>query len=695
MITNWNDFDSINENLAKARSVLKSLEIPETNEDFLELRKMLSRNAGYLGKFTEWHFNDKIELEQLKNLYTRIRGTRLSKPIDQFKSPEEIIDTIVRSTADAAINQIVGSIPSRARDFLKTSPSCDKCEGEGDIDCDKCEGEGGIDCDKCEGSGEDDKGKECKKCKGESSIECKGCKGEGKVKCKACENGTKEWKEFTQFLALQRDKKDIIIDFFSKKGGRYSEDEYDPDEVLDILKKDIERLINTPSVEVVKDLSINSPKVSYKETIWNSRTRKNEIITKEEVGIHYIYDDDKYLVIASNWRGLQTYGSTYWCITEDEDTFNDYVYSDGICVQLILYIKGKSPLVDDKSVMGITYNVQNQEVTAAHWEDDADAQREAKRIIKSIKLSDIDNLIKSLDIFNYEEEDLNTLLFSYPEKFRSKIEGIIQKSIDESNKPPKRHPRGHRRGESPLGELMKSYFEQIYEYDGDKKRGKLFLGLVKTMLKEKEFKYDTDDLFTTVVNGMINYVNFNTDWLDDDIFDIFEDYGDEATYNDKNIILDSILIFKKNGYKFTNVRNKYLPLLLSTGVVNVGDVYKSINWDQFNKNDVKITKTVYNWVLDNDFDYITTHDTITKLFIDYIISNNLIDKYKSQIIKNLSDINGLEFSIKSTNYILDVVEDDDIDVAAARRLIHKRLHKKYQIDFKKFEGLKGFDEFKI
>ncbi|MEN6291917.1 MAG: hypothetical protein ABFD07_07885, partial [Methanobacterium sp.] len=104
MITRWSEYASINENLQKARSILRRNGIEETDETFQKLRKLLSSNPGYLGKFTDWLIIDKVPYERLESLYNTIKGARLSKAIDQFATPEEVVDTLVRVNADTAVH---------------------------------------------------------------------------------------------------------------------------------------------------------------------------------------------------------------------------------------------------------------------------------------------------------------------------------------------------------------------------------------------------------------------------------------------------------------------------------------------------------------------------------------------------------------------------------------------------------------
>jgi hypothetical protein len=54
MLKSWDNYNGINENLQKALSILKKNNVEETNKDFKKHKEVLSRNVGYLGKFTEW-----------------------------------------------------------------------------------------------------------------------------------------------------------------------------------------------------------------------------------------------------------------------------------------------------------------------------------------------------------------------------------------------------------------------------------------------------------------------------------------------------------------------------------------------------------------------------------------------------------------------------------------------------------------
>jgi hypothetical protein len=682
MIEKWNNYSQINENLAKARSILRKLEIPETNEDFIELRKLLNRNAGYLGKFTHWFFVDGVKMDQLKNLYQRIRGTRLSKPIDDFKSPEEVIDTIIRSQSDAAINQIIGAIPSDTRNFLKNGSceycdgdkqvSCENCSGDGTIDCVDCEGEGSNECKKCEGEGckkcDDEGSTECKKCKGEGSIECEECKGEGLTECKECKDGTQDWNRFLDFLRLHHDKKDLIIDFLSKKGGRYGD--YDYDEAIDYIKKDIEKLLNIPSIEEIKRRALSKEKVKTEEVRYDRKSRSNKTVTVEKDVIRFIYDDDKYLIIACNWEGLQKYGSSYWCITEDEDTFNDYVYSDGICLQLVLFVKGKAPLIDDESVIGITYDIKDNDISAAHWEDDSEALRAVGKIFNSIDFNTktSDTIFDALEI--YEHENVDELLFYFPNKFNNRIKSIIDKCKNNIKD----------------GKIDYSISELIQEYDEFKEDNNINDNkFIDYLISNIDFKIPIDNLEIVIKYKLFNNTLFNRAWLKYDIFYYMDDY--DLTNEE---IKEILIFFRDNNYDFNDIESgssNYLLLGVELGILDISKVYKSLNYYSVYNNKVK--NKIYKWVLDNDFLFAVNNDYFN-LFIKWIVENKQVDKYRGKIIELLEK--GLPKIV--TEFIIDEIDDDEIEILAAKALIHSRLKKKWQIDFKKFERIKSFKNFK-
>jgi len=737
MIVKFNDYQSINENLQRARSILRRAGIVETNDDFQKLRKLLATHPGYLGKFTEWLVINKITYDRLEDLYQQIKDSRLSRPIDEFKTPEEIIDTIVRTTADTAVNQMIHAIPSRAREFLKNAEYCENCDNEREVDCEHCDGDGTMPCDKCEGEAEVEcpdcsghgekecpdckgvgdknckkcKGKgtyyrkecpdcdgegttecetcngggevECKRCEGEAAIECDKCKGEGgfpctyckekgKVKCGECSKDSDEWKEFVRFLALQAPHKDLIIDFLSKKGGRYSNEDnewdYSDQTAVEELTETITRLIDLPSIDSIIERLPNEP------------------------NLRLIHNDDKVLIVAANYEGVQKYGSSYWCIHQDESTFNDYVYErSGICEQWIMYIKGKTPLVDEKSVMGITYDIEamgNQSgVEYAHWEDDDDCVTEAMHIIKGLKI-DKTLITRALDIFEHEGD----IVLKFPEAFLPKIEKMFDDTKLASEelsglKPLRANAAWTERNKRQVIEGRKYQiiemignflFEEGYEWTP--KLTKLFTKICKDKTMKIPIRIsDQSDLAAGIITQLYTYFDFSPKDLKHDIFEILSDHDIE--YNEGN---KAITWLVSNGYNIapyltsSYLDDEYLLALYKLKLVTFDDFIRSTNLDSVREFDNEITIAVLN----NIDTYINDRRFSKFLYIICdVLSKNmaLLTKYKTNMLDLVSKVNKRD----DLETILDKIDDDDLEMACARKLLHRKILTKYDVEMKK------------
>lgn len=737
MIIRFNDYQSINENLQKARAILRRSGITETNDDFQKLRKLLATHPGYLGKFTEWLVVNKITYDRLEDLYQQIKDTRLSRPIDEFKTPEEIIDTIVRTNADTAVNQMIHAIPSRARDYLKNSEYCHSCDNEREVDCEKCDGDGTEPCDKCEGEaevecpdcsghgekecpdckGEGDKncknckGKgtyykkecpdcdgegtqycetcdgrgeiECKRCNGEAAIECDKCKGEGgfpctnckekgKVKCQDCAQDSDEWKEFVRFLALQAPHKDLIIDFLSKKGGRYSneDDEWDYSDqtAVEELTETITRLIDLPSIDSIIERLPNEP------------------------NLRLIHNDDKVLIVAANYEGVQKYGSSYWCIHQDECTFNDYVYErSGICEQWIMYIKGKTPLVDEKSVMGITYNIEEMGnpsgVEYAHWEDDDDCVTEAMQIIKGLKI-DKTLITRALDIFDHEGD----IVLKFPEAFLPKLEKMFYDTKLASEelsglKPLRSNAAWSERNkrnliESKKYQIIEMITNFLFEegYGWTPKLTKLFTKICKDKAMKMPIRIDDQsDLAAAIITQLYTYFDFNPKDLKLDIFEILSD--NEIDYDQSS---KAITWLVSNGYNITPylksnyLDEEYLLTLYKLKLVSFEDFIRSADLDNVDgyEKDIAIA------VLDNVSNFINDRrfSKFLSIICDVLSKDMaLLTKYKTNMLDLVSKVNKRD----DLETILDKIDDDDLEMACARKLLHRKILTKYDVEMKK------------
>ena len=754
MIQRWSDYEEINENLQKALRILRGNKVSEENKNFLKLREILRNNTGYLGKFTEWLIIQKKSIESLEDLYKKIKEAKVKKSIDDFKTPEEVIDYLIRENSAIAVNQIINSIPSKTRIYLKSS-SCDRCYGGGilscdvcdygvvdcdcrDTDCEYCHGDGSISCDDCDGGliecefchGDGnipcvecggDADKKCKKCKGEGcdecddgyiecdrcsgighskcedcdgygykkcercsgmgeskctkcgdkkckkcdskgSYKCKKCDGKGSKKCEECKDGTDEWKSFLDFLNLHADKKDLICDFLSKKGGRYGDvDNFDDDGPLYSLESDIKKLINMPSIESIK---------------------KN---LKNDKNVRFIYDDDKVLIIASNYEGLQKYGSSYWCITQDRYTFDGYVNESGIKQQWVIFIKGKSPYVDDKSVMGVTIDIVKSEVSAAHWEDDTQADfKFAEKLFNSI---DLRNIVKAESIFERSEY---LSMFLLPDEHRAEIEDLIneatwsndKKSIDL---------------ESLLG------FDEYDLFEGVNKFNTKFFDVVKSILKEKDLKIKFDVFYfdpSIFDFDLKEFTIFNKEWNKKDI-----DYI--VLSKEKEKALDYVGWFVSNGYDIARyLKGRDIPdVLKKLDIENIviNNVSSIDNWSSMIQSlTPRQINNVYKKLLKGDkkqiiINAISKTDPFIKSAIKWIVDEDNLSDYKKDLLDliNYPDRN-YQLSKPIIDYILDNIEDDDIETACVYRMLHPKISKKYNFEMKRkptLENLISWDEF--
>ena len=106
------------ENLQKARKILSDNQIPETDSNFVKLKQMLYQNTGYIGQFTKWLIIDKTDFNQLEEIFKELEKINIDKPIDQFEKAEDLYDYIQTFEINRKTNQVINSIPSKARELV-------------------------------------------------------------------------------------------------------------------------------------------------------------------------------------------------------------------------------------------------------------------------------------------------------------------------------------------------------------------------------------------------------------------------------------------------------------------------------------------------------------------------------------------------------------------------------------------------
>lgn len=677
-----------NENIQQARSILRKTGNDETHKDFNRLRDLLSGNRGYVGHFTRWLLVDKIPFKRLESLYNEhLKNKRLPTPINNYKTPEDVIESLLNVEIETALNQMVKAIPSRTRTNLKNykcpycndkkewectncddgkyecdecdggeQQTCYECDGEGHFDCYECE-EGKVECWECEGENSDecdecDDGEmDCEECYGEGRTdcyECDGegthdcyecggakecwiCKGTGTAKCTHCLGSKNPWADFQDFLRTQYKKKDDVIRFFAHKGGRYDGTNFQQ------IKNDIEAFLRLPTLEkIIED-------------------------SKTDEDVRTLFENEKYYMIAVNYKSMQKYGSSMWCIFDDEYTFDEYVYEEGTCIQMILYDKSKIPFFEDESVIGITYDFMENYIPAAHWEDDESAVYEIRDIFKSIKfkLKPETKFIEIYDMDRWETEYIFPFL----------LENGYIKTIN---------------------------FENLMQYISCGNFGNI--DVIKGMIDKDKSKFqivgyaDNYNILTLINQGFIKYfTHIKESGFALPLRNIQDKEGLKhlLKISDNNTLTQCLENSIRNGYMEMSdfiLGNIDIKISYTCLVSNFNDR----EWDAFYKR--HNSKLIYDYCL-SVFDKKMVSKTIIPTLFRYISDAGKLDQYKDKMI-TIIESGDLEY--KKRKYITDYIDDDDIDIAVARQSLSKRVRDKFKVKFKRLapKNIKKYGEFK-
>jgi hypothetical protein len=117
---------SLNENMQRAKAVLAKHHIDINNLDFQKLVTLVGNNLGYIGKFTEFFFDDNETYEAIEEIYKMIKNVGLDIPIESFKTTKKengqlkrgldsLFDYLQAKRNKSKLNQVLTSLPSIAR----------------------------------------------------------------------------------------------------------------------------------------------------------------------------------------------------------------------------------------------------------------------------------------------------------------------------------------------------------------------------------------------------------------------------------------------------------------------------------------------------------------------------------------------------------------------------------------------------
>ena len=262
------------ENLQYAKKILKDLHIDESNPDFLKLKELLKNHMGYMGKFTEWMFKNRESYEQLEEIFNALINFRLDRPITDFETVEKLYDYIQSGSIEIKVNQVIKSLPSRAREAVND--------------------------------------------------------------------------ELKQLIRLNIEHSDLLIDLYSKKGGKYSK------LGKDALIKDTRTFLENAMGE------------------FNLETIKKSL---EGLSVQVVYESPTCLMVSvGDYKSSCKIGSKHWCIATSQHMWDNYV--DGTTKQYFIWDFTKN-ISDREHMIGATIGLGNR-IKTAHWSDDSRVQNAEK-----------------------------------------------------------------------------------------------------------------------------------------------------------------------------------------------------------------------------------------------------------------------------------------------------------------------------
>ena len=117
---------NIFENVNYAKKYLKLNDIDLNNEKYIELKDILKKNLGYLGEWTEWMFENDINLDNMKRLYSYFKDPKFKDftknlNLNDYQNIEEIYDYLTKQYQDRQVEQVIKALPSKTRSIVNDS----------------------------------------------------------------------------------------------------------------------------------------------------------------------------------------------------------------------------------------------------------------------------------------------------------------------------------------------------------------------------------------------------------------------------------------------------------------------------------------------------------------------------------------------------------------------------------------------
>jgi hypothetical protein len=191
--------------------------------------------------------------------------------------------------------------------------------------------------------------------------------------------------------------------------------------------------------------------------------------------------------------------------------------------------------------------------------------------------------------------------------------------------------------------------------------------------------YDQGDLAAAIITQLYTYFDFDPKDLKEDIFEILSDHDIE--YNEGNKVITWLV---SNGYNITPyltssyLDDEYLLALYKLKLVTFDDFIRSADLD----NVVGFEKDITIAVLDNVSNFINDRrfSKFLRIICDVLSKDMaLLTKYKTNMLDLVSKVNKRD----DLETILDKIDDDDLEMACARKLLHRKILTKYDVEMKK------------
>ena len=117
---------NIFENVNYAKKYLKLNDININNEKYIDLKRVLKKNLGYLGIWTEWMFENDIDIQDMKRLYNYYKDPKFKDftkdlNMNDYQNIEEIYDYLTKKYQNRQVEQVIKSLPSKTRSIVNDS----------------------------------------------------------------------------------------------------------------------------------------------------------------------------------------------------------------------------------------------------------------------------------------------------------------------------------------------------------------------------------------------------------------------------------------------------------------------------------------------------------------------------------------------------------------------------------------------